>query len=174
MRRLVLMAAIAALWNAAPAFASDDVHVSYANAYATSAAQKNGAVFLKITNDGNADDAIIGASSGVARVHELHTHIEEGNVMKMRAVPEIALPAGQAVTLYPMGDHIMLIDLTAPLEVGTSFPLTLQLKSGDSKEVTVSVVRPGSLASGGMEDCPIHGDSKKSETQSKPDAHSGH
>ena len=45
--------------------------------------------------------------------------------MVMQEVDSIALPAGVAVELKPGGYHIMLIDLVAPLEVGTTIKITL-------------------------------------------------
>ena len=62
-----------------------------------------------------------------------------GMEMSMREIGSLPLPAGQAVALEPGGYHIMLIDLTAPLEEGDSFELTLEFESGISVTVTVPI-----------------------------------
>lgn len=60
--------------------------------------------------------------------------------MEMVPVDEIALPAGEAVALAPGGLHIMLLDLAAPLEVGTTIQITLELASGATQVVDVPVL----------------------------------
>ena len=96
-----------------------------------------GAGFMTIRNTGATADRIVAARSPAARVVELHTHIREGDVMRMRPVPAIDLPPGQTVTLQPGGLHIMLIQLNAPLRQGERVPVTLVLERGG--EVTVDL-----------------------------------
>lgn len=57
--------------------------------------------------------------------------------MTMQPVDSIELPGGSTVELKPGGLHIMLIDLVAPLEVGTTITLTLTLR--DAGEVVIEV-----------------------------------
>ena len=57
---------------------------------------------------------LVGASSPAAGVTEVHEMKMEGDVMKMRAMPFLDLPAGKTVELKPGGYHIMLLDLKAP------------------------------------------------------------
>jgi len=59
--------------------------------------------------------------------------------MGMRAVEGIDLPAGETVSLKPGGYHIMLIDLVAPLEEGTTIDVELTFASGATGTVTVPV-----------------------------------
>ena len=49
----------------------------------------------------------------------------DGNVMRMRAIPALDVPAGKPVELKPGSYHVMLMDLKAPLEKGAKVPLTL-------------------------------------------------
>lgn len=60
--------------------------------------------------------------------------------MTMQPVDSIDLPAGTAVSLKPGGLHIMLMNLAKPLEVGTSFKLTLSLKNGGEMVIDVPVL----------------------------------
>ncbi|MFM8267210.1 MAG: copper chaperone PCu(A)C, partial [Ilumatobacteraceae bacterium] len=60
--------------------------------------------------------------------------------MSMQEVDSIPLPAGETVALEPGGSHIMLLGLTAPLEVGTTIELTLTLEEAGTVVVDVPVL----------------------------------
>jgi copper(I)-binding protein len=81
---------------------------------------------------------LIGASSPVAGVVEVHEMKMEGDVMKMRAVPVLDLPAGKMVELKPGGYHVMLMDLKTALKKDSTVPLTLVFK--DAKGVQSTLV----------------------------------
>jgi copper(I)-binding protein len=102
-----------------------------------------GAGFLSIANRGSVADRLVSASSPAARRTELHTHIREGEVMRMRETPGTELPPGQSVTLQPGGYHLMLIGLTRPLEVGQSVPVTLVFERAGPVEVQLAVQAAG-------------------------------
>jgi len=63
----------------------------------------------------------------------------EKDVMRMRAVPALALPAGQTVELKPGGYHVMLMDLKAPVKAGEVVPLTLTLESAGGQRSTLDI-----------------------------------
>ncbi len=131
----------------APSFASETapfpVQVSNPYAFATAPAQKSGGAFFTITNGLNEARQIVSAAADVSEVVELHTHIMENDVMMMRKIEAIDLPAGEETHLEPMGLHIMLIGLKAPLEEGSTFPLTLTLDNEAELIVEVPVVPAG-------------------------------
>ena len=90
----------------------------------------NSAGFVTIKNLGTSDDMLMGASSKISKKTELHTHIRDGDVMRMRRVKGgIKVPKGGSVELKPGGLHVMFIGLKAPLKSGTSFPVTLKFKN---------------------------------------------
>jgi hypothetical protein len=97
---------------------------------------------------------LIGASSPVAGVVEVHEMVMEGSVMKMRAVPAIDLPPGRSVELKPGGYHVMLMDLKRPLQAGERVPLELRIETRDKRlvtqpiEVEVAARAPSAAASG--------------------------
>jgi periplasmic copper chaperone A len=97
-----------------------------------------GAGFVTIRNSGAAD-RLLSASTPAAGRTELHTMIRDGDVMRMREVEAIAVPAGGAVTLAPGGLHIMLIGLTRPLAVGEAVPLTLVFERAGSVTVELAI-----------------------------------
>ena len=115
------------------------------HAYATTSVQKNGAVFLKILNEGEHAERIIAAHSPVAENIELHTHIMDGDMMMMREVEAYEVPAGDTTVLEPMGHHIMLMGLKAPLKTDESFPLTLVTAEENEISVEVMIKNPGSM-----------------------------
>lgn len=130
-----------------------NVKVEGAWARATVQGQKGTGAFMKITAPEGAK--LVGASSPAAGVTEVHEMKMEGDVMKMRAVPGLDLPAGKAVELKPGGYHVMLMDLKGPLAKGTAVPLTLVFKNAQGAEsqlqleVPVSVQAPGAHAGHG-------------------------
>ena len=98
-----------------------------------------GVVFVQLHNTGTQQDALIGASTNVAQKVELHNHIHDNGVMRMRQVKHIDIQAGKQVTLQPGGLHIMLMGLKQPLKRNQTFELTLQYQSGHQQTITVTV-----------------------------------
>lgn len=97
--------------------------------------------FMVIRNGGDKDVKILKADNAVSKVTELHTHLNEGGVMKMRPVPFIDVKAKGEAILKPGGLHVMLIDLKAPMKEGDIVPITLTLEDGSSKKLDAKVVR---------------------------------
>lgn len=100
--------------------------------------QRNSAAFMGLKNNG-ADAAVVNAQSPVAKIVELHTHINDKGVMRMRKIPQIKLPAQQSVTLQPGGLHIMLLGLNRDLKPGEEIDVTLDFSDGSSKSIKVPV-----------------------------------
>ena len=100
------------------------------------------AAFMVIKNGGDKDVKVVKADNPVTRVSELHTHINDGGVMKMRPVPAIEVKAKGEAVLKPGGLHVMMIDLKAPMKEGDSVPITLTFDDGSSKQVDAKVVKP--------------------------------
>jgi protein SCO1/2 len=102
------------------------VHDAYVRAVAPGATVS--AAFMMLHNPTAAARALVAAASPAATTVELHTHQNDGGVMRMRQVERIDVPAGGQTTLAPGGYHVMLIGLTGPLTEGTTVPLTLDLR----------------------------------------------
>lgn len=103
--------------------------------------------FMKIENKGVADQ-LISASSPVAGEVQLHEMAMDGNVMKMRQVKDIPLPAGGAVELKPGGLHLMLMNIKAPLTAGETVPVKLKFAKAGEVEVKMPVNAMGNPAAG--------------------------
>jgi len=63
----------------------------------------------------------------------------EGDVMRMRRVEELLVPAGGEVGLLPGGLHLMLLDLREPLVPGDTLSLTLEFERAGPVDVRVPV-----------------------------------
>ena len=132
------------------ASAQAQVSVSDAWVRGTVEGQKATGAFMQLKSPGGA--TLIAAESPVAGAVEIHEMRMEGNVMRMRALPRLELPAGQAVDLKPGGYHIMLMNLKAPLKKGESVPIRLKFQGQDGKPQEVEVkaeVRDLTASSGG-------------------------
>jgi periplasmic copper chaperone A len=103
--------------------------------------QPNSAAFMSLRNASAKDRALIGAESPAAEVVELHTHVEEDGLMRMRRVEQIAVAAGETTTLAPGGLHIMLIGLKSELAPGQMVELTLIQDDGERLAVQAPVRR---------------------------------
>lgn len=117
--------------------------------WARASISKNGAAYFTVANLGKTDVKVVGVSADVARRVELHTHIQDGEIMRMRHVKDIPVPAGGSVSLKPGGYHVMLMGLTRKLKEGETFPLTVMFDNGSKQQVTVKI---GKMGAGGPMD----------------------
>ena len=106
----------------------------------TVAQQKASGAFMQITSAQGGK--LLEVSTPVAGVAEIHEMAMQGDMMRMRAVPALELPAGKPVELKPGGYHVMLMDLKQQLKPGESVPLTLVVEGKDGKRETVNVKVP--------------------------------
>jgi len=126
------------------------VAVEGAWARASVQGQKATGAFMRLTaKEGARLVRVESPAAGVAEVHEMKM---EGDIMRMRAVPGLDLPAGKTVELKPGGYHVMLLDLKAPLAKGSSVPVTLVFQDAKGAEtllplqLPVSTQAPGAAA----------------------------
>ena len=132
----------AILFAAVPPAAAQ-VAVSDAWVRGTVAGQRATGAFMQLKSP--ADTTLVGASSSVAKIVEVHEMKMDGGMMKMGAVGRLPVPAGKTVELKPGGYHVMLMDLAQPLKEGDSVPITLVFEDKAGKKQSVEVkaaVRP--------------------------------
>lgn len=118
-----------------PALAQVTVHEPWVRA--TVPQQKATGAFMQLSSP--KDARLVSASSPVAAVTELHEMTMEKDVMKMRAVPSIEIPAGKGAELKPGGVHIMLMGLKRQIKEGETVPVTLVIDDKTGKRETVEV-----------------------------------
>ena len=114
------------------------VKVDQAWARPTVPGQQGGGGFLSITSP--AGDRLIGGSTPLAERFELHTMAMKGDVMEMRQLDAIDLPAGKTVEFKPGGLHVMFSGLKQPLAIGSKVPVTLKFEKAGDVEVEFDVM----------------------------------
>ena len=119
------------------AAAHADVTVKDAWVRATVPQQKATGAFMQLSAP--KDTKLVSASSPITPVVEVHEMAMQDNVMKMRQVPTVELPAGKTVELKPGGYHVMLMDLKQQVKEGDTVPLTLVFEGKDGKRETQEV-----------------------------------
>ena len=140
-----LLSVTASAWAQAPA----NVEVKDAWVRATVAQQKSTGAFMQLT--AQADTRVVQVSSPIAGVAEIHEMAMDKDVMRMRAVPALDLPAGADVPLRhgsPDGHHLMLLKLKQPLKDGEAVPVTFtafcapdSARSGSSAVIRITGIR---------------------------------
>ncbi|MCP5142435.1 MAG: copper chaperone PCu(A)C [Chromatiales bacterium] len=118
---------------------ADKIEVSDVWARAMPPMQPTSAMFLTLKNTASTAHALVSASSDVARTVELHTHLMEDGVARMRQVGKIDIPANGEASLAPGGYHVMLIGLHAPLKEGEVLSATLTFEDGSTKTVEAAI-----------------------------------
>ncbi len=135
-RFLALLGIAAAI--AAPAWSQTTVKDGWVRG--TVPQQKASGAFMQITSAQGG--RLVGVSSPVAGVSEIHQMKMDGGMMKMGAIAALELPPGQPVELKPGGYHVMLMDLKRQLQAGDSVPLTLTVEGRDGKKETLTLQLP--------------------------------
>jgi periplasmic copper chaperone A len=131
---MLIISQLALAGSASEVMSVDDPYVR-----AVPPGQPNSASFMAIHNNSEQDHVLIGASSQVAEVVELHTHTMEEGMMRMRKVDKIDLPAGVTTHLKPGGLHVMLIGLKQKLVPDEQVGLTLEFADGSHLKVDAPV-----------------------------------
>lgn len=132
-------------------YALGDIRIEHPWARATAPGAANGAAYFRMSKSDAGADKLLSAAGGVAERVELHTHMMDNGVMKMRPVQAIEVEQGSATVLAPGGLHVMLIGLKKPLVAGEKFPLTLNFEKAGKVEVQVDVEAPDAAASKPMD-----------------------
>lgn len=119
--------------------ASDALSVANPYVRAMPPVIKNTTAYMQLKNSGDLQRTLVSAESSVARLVELHTHIREDGMLKMRRVEKIDIPAHQTVELKPGDMHVMLIGLTKNLNKLDSIELTLVFENGERMKIDTPV-----------------------------------
>lgn len=93
--------------------------------------------FVTLQNPSQQDRQLVSASAPWAGLIEIHTHLHEDGVMKMRQLMQLPIPAGETVMLQPGGLHLMIFKLQLPL--AEFLPLTLCFDDGNCVNINASL-----------------------------------
>ncbi len=163
--RPTLLAALAAALIATGAAASGAHHGKEAEHAAEQVAQRagdlvietawarrplgaNGAAYVTVRTEGAEPDRLVGVATDVAGRAELHTHVMEDGVMRMRPLDALEINPGEPAVMRPGGTHVMLMGMKRELSEGERFAVTLRFERAGEVEVMVRVMAPGASGPG--------------------------
>lgn len=141
----IRQASLFAVVALAATLARAEVTVTEAWVRGTVPGQKATGVYMKLKS--SEDATLVNAASPAAQIVEIHEMVMRDNIMAMRSIDDVPLPAGKTVELKPGGHHVMLIDLVKPLAKGDKVPVTLTIVGKGNKrtrlEIKAEVMAPG-------------------------------
>jgi copper(I)-binding protein len=140
-KSLAFLFSVAMAMPACAAGLADQINVVDPYVRMSPPGSKTTIAFMLLRNSGDKEVKLVKANSTVAGVTELHNHINDNGVMRMRQVKEITIPAKGEARLQPSGYHVMLIDVKAPLKEGEHVVINLGFVDGSSKDVHAPVTK---------------------------------
>ena len=150
-----ILLAFSLVLAAAPSARAEDVKagdllITQAWSRATPSGAKVAGGYLTIENKGQAADRLVGISGEIAGRIEIHEMAMDDGVMKMRQLEKgLTIEPGKTVKLAPGGNHVMMLDLKAPLKQGDKVPLTLDFEKAGKVKLSLDVQAVGAPAPGG-------------------------
>lgn len=149
--RSIFLVGLMLLGSAASAVAQmSPIEVNQAWARATPGGAKTAALYMTLVNKGPAEDRLVSVSTPVAGKAELHSTTTQNGVMHMGSLAGLAVKPGSPTVLKPGGNHVMLMDLKAPLVAGQTFSVSLTFEKAGAVETTVTVQKVGAMGPGAM------------------------
>ena len=127
------------LLAAFPAHAQVQIDNPWARATPPGATVAGG--YMVLRNAGAAPDRLVSASSPAAAKVELHVHVNDNGVMKMREVKGYDVPAKGSFELKPGGAHLMFMDIKWPFKEGEKLPLKLKFEKAGEVNAEILVGR---------------------------------
>lgn len=126
--------------GAAPSQADTPLRISDPWVRATVPGQRVAAAYL--TLQAAVPLRLVHVDAPAAASVQIHEMRMDGEIMKMRELKALELPAGQAVSLSPGGIHLMLLDVKQPLRPGQSVPMTFALENAAGQRVSQTLDVP--------------------------------
>jgi len=116
----------------------DGIVISSARVLPPFPGRDTAAGYFEITNHGDTADRLVSVTSPISDSVEIHNHIEEDGVMKMRRVEGVEIAPGETVIFKPGSFHLMMFKTTLP-ENQEDVSLTLNYENADSVTLIVDV-----------------------------------
>lgn len=131
------LTAVACSEDGEPGSGGDSISVT--DVWGWSSTPDRGAIYFTVENTGAEADRITGAASDVAGTAQVHETTTVDGTARMGEVDGVDVPAGGSVTFEPGGYHVMLMDITEPLEVGSTIDVTLTFEDGGDMTVSAEI-----------------------------------
>lgn len=150
---------------------SDGATLTLTDGWVKAAPSGMTAMFGTLENESESDVTVTGGQSTAAGMVELHEVVTvDGESIMQPKESGFLVPAGGTYELAPGHDHIMLMNLPAPIEPGDQVEVTLDLSDGG----TVTVSGPAKEFAAGNEDYqPSPGSSTEMDDSMEPSSSSG-
>lgn len=123
------------------AYAQSDITVHDAHVRTTPPNAPTSAIFVTLTNTGSTERQLTAITTPVAGKAELHEVLHDGDMMQMRQVDKVTIPAQGSVALTPGGLHIMLFDLKQPLVEGENVEVDATFANGETVHFQAPVMK---------------------------------
>jgi copper(I)-binding protein len=124
---------------ATPALAQIEIENAWARA--TPPGAETAAGYMTIRNRSSSPDRLIRVASPLAARVEMHVHLHDGDVMRMRQVKGYDIPANGSLELKSGGAHLMFVDIQRPFKEGEKIPVTLRFERAGERKVVFNVGR---------------------------------
>jgi periplasmic copper chaperone A len=123
--------------SSAPPASAATCPVTIADAWVKAADSGMTAAFGTLSNPSSEAVTITAASSPATSMMELHEVVEaDGQMVMQPKEGGFPVPAGGSLTLEPGGYHLMLMDVTDPIETGEDVAFTLTCSTGATMTFT--------------------------------------
>lgn len=109
-------------------------------AFETFKGQKVAAAYVSIFNQSDKDLVIKSITSTICEVAEIHDTVLEGEIMRMKKVESLNIPARSEFYFQPGSTHIMLMGLNKELKDGTTFKLNFEFRNKQDLNVEIMVL----------------------------------
>jgi copper(I)-binding protein len=120
-------------------FKIGDLDIDHPWTRVTPPGAKTAAFYFVISNKGDQPDRLIAIEGTVADQLQIHTHMMDGGIARMRQVPAVDIPAKGTVAFAPGGFHVMAIGLKGGLDEMDRVPLTLVFEKAGRVKVEAAV-----------------------------------
>lgn len=135
-----IIAAALLVWSTTASAGPDDLHFDNARVRALIPGQDKTVGYFEVRNDGDQDIELVEVTAASARAAEFHTVIRDGDIMRMRRLEAVIVPAGGALSFAPGGNHLMLFGVTSLSEQN---PVTFITQTGDEIRLSFRLIPVG-------------------------------
>ena len=109
----IFVAALLLAWSITAVAGADDLHFDNARVRALIPGQDKTVGYFEVRNEGAEDVELVTVVAATARAAEFHTVIRDGDIMRMRRLEQVVVPAGGTLSFAPGGNHLMLFGVTS-------------------------------------------------------------
>lgn len=138
---LVIVGSAAGAAGLQPPRSSEPIVVRDAWVRVSTARRTSSSGYCRLENVTDKPIALVKVTAAAVGSADVHAMTDRDGQMSMHAVTKVTIPAHGAVELSPGGMHIMLLDITQPLTIGSTLDMQFTFDNGRTQTVR-ALVRP--------------------------------